>query len=150
MHRGPGVAQELGVGAAAENVVAIDHQYKLGVQVFPVVGVLPAELIDFEKRIFFGCAEVVGNGSFAFAGTKCGLMVLLCLPSPDKFFGLIAQDGLGEGAHLLLVQVGPELYQRHGTVEADVERGIVGIVVALHKREHGRRFGIGPDGAPPE
>src|SRR4029077_13768185 len=83
LHRGPGVAEKLRVGAAAENVVAIDHQYKLGVQVFPVVGILPAELVDFEKRIFFRSTEIMGHGSLAFAGAKRGLMVLLCLPSPD-------------------------------------------------------------------
>src|SRR5258705_13681126 len=90
------------------------------------------------------------HSSFAFARPEYFLVLLFGLPLPDQFFGLVTKYSFSEGPHLLFVQVGPKLHQRHGTIETHIERRIEGIVVAFHEREHGRRFGIRSDGSSPK
>jgi len=65
-HSRPGLAQKRGILSPGKDVVTVDHQDELGVEVLPVVGILPAGLIDGNEGIAFGHAKVVGHCAFLF------------------------------------------------------------------------------------
>ena len=73
------------VFAAGENEIAINHQNKFGIQIFPAVGVLPIEMIYQDKWIFVGDAEIVRDCAFIFADPKVEIVRLLCFPDPNIF-----------------------------------------------------------------
>src|SRR6202158_3354983 len=150
LHGGPGASQEFLVFAASEDEIAINYQDKLGIQVFPAIGVLPTELINLLKGIFVGNTQIVGNRAFGFTDTEAELAGVAGFPNPFHFFAGFLRDGGGEFAHHIFFEVGPEFEEGHGAAEAEAERFAVGIGVALHDRLHGTRLRKGADGAAPE
>jgi len=65
-----------------EDVVAVDHERELGVEVLPVVCVLPAGFIDGDERIAFRYSEVMRDCAFLLALVSYRLTGLIRLPDP--------------------------------------------------------------------
>ena len=142
--------QECFVRFSGQNVVAIDHQHEFGIEILPVVGVLPAGFVDGNKWIAFGHAEIVRDCALFLALVQDGLAGLLRFPDPQALFRPFARHRCGEFAQDLLVDLRPEFQQRHGGVEADVERAVVGVVETFEQREGWRELWVGACRAAPE
>jgi hypothetical protein len=90
------------------------------------------------------------NGAFGFADAETELARVNRLPDPVHSFRSFLRDGGGEFAHHVFFEVGPEFEERHGAIEANIERFVIGIVVALHEGVDRRGLRIGADRAAPE
>src|SRR6202000_2650420 len=76
----PGLPEKSGLVPAGKDVVAVDHQHELGVEIFPVVRVLPAWFIDSYKWIAFRHSQIMGHSADLFALVRDRLSCLRGLP----------------------------------------------------------------------
>ena len=106
---GPCAAEKFGIAAANQHIIVINHQDELGVEVFPVVGVLPARLIDGNEGIALRSAEVVGNRANLLAFVGDWLACLSRISDPESLFWPLPDDGIGKFQQHLFVDVRPEL-----------------------------------------
>ncbi len=142
LDRGPGRAEKRLIGATGENVVAIDHQNKFGVQILPVVCILPSRLVDGIEGIALGHAEIMGNSANLFALVGDGRTTQLRLPHPETLLRPFLRHGIGKLQQDLFVDLRPELEQRQGGVKAHIEGAVVRIIETLQQCEGGRKFWI--------
>ena len=76
------VAQEVEILAAAEDVIAPDHQDVFAIEVAPVGDVLPTVLIDIDERIFIGVSQIVRRGAGRLALDGDEFVLALEHPAP--------------------------------------------------------------------
>ena len=95
-HRRPGLAQKLLILATGQDVIAIDHEHKLRVEIFPVIRVLPAGLVDGDEWIAFGYSEIVRHRPNLLALVSNRLPGLLGLPNPQPLLGPFFRHCIGE------------------------------------------------------
>ena len=105
----PCVAQESLILLSGEDIIAVEHQNKLAVQIFPVTGVLPTELVWLHKWIFLRHAEIVRHRSLRLAHTELQRLGMLCLPIPEIFVGQVLGNGVSKLAKFLFIKLRPEL-----------------------------------------
>ena len=147
---GPGVFQESRIFSPGEHIIAPYHQHKLAVEVFPVIGVLPTELIRNRERVFLRHAKIMRHGSLGFSHAEFWFTGLERLPNPEVLAGQIFRHGVGKLAQNLLVEVGPEFCNRHRAVKQHVESGVIRVVVALHEGKRIGGLGCSSHRFPPE
>ena len=104
----PRVAQKSLILLPGEHVIAIDHQHKFAIQIFPVIGVLPAELVWLHEGIFFRHTEIVRNRSLRLAHAELQRLGMLCLPHPEIFVREILRDCISKLTKFLFVNLRPE------------------------------------------
>ena len=61
--RRPCLAEKCVVGAPCQDVIAINHQYKFGIEIFPVIGILPSWFVHGKKRIALGHSKIMWDGT---------------------------------------------------------------------------------------
>ena len=108
LYRRPCIAQKSLVPLSGEHIIAVNHQDKFAVQIFPVIGVLPAELVWLHKWIFLRHTQIVRNRPFRLAHTELQRLGMLCLPIPEIFVGQVLRHCIGELAKFLFVNLRPE------------------------------------------
>src|SRR5579871_4496201 len=96
LHSGPHIAEELFVGFPGQNIVAVDHQDKFGVEILPIIGVLPAGLVNENEGVAFRYAEIVRDSADFLSLEQDGTARLLRLRDPETEFGILARYGVGE------------------------------------------------------
>src|ERR1700687_1641323 len=77
----------------------------------------------------------MGNRTFLFSFVHHGAAGLLALRHPQSFFWPLARNGFGKLLQYALVDLRPELQQRHRSIETHVESCVIRVVKTLEKRE---------------
>ncbi len=150
LNRRPGITQKFLVLASCQHIVAVNHQHKFRIQIFPAVGVLPTELVDLKKRILCRHSQIVRYCAFRLALPKRQLTSVQRFPDPHHSFIQIARYGIRKRPHHLLVDLRPEFHQRHRSVKPHIQRFVKRIIETFHKRIRERRFRISAHRASPK
>src|SRR5258708_10930077 len=134
-YRRPCLAEKWVRGGPCQGAIQKNPPAKFGIEIFPVIGILPARLVDGYKRIAFRNAKIVRHGADLLALMGDRLAGLLCLPYPQSVFRPLLGYGVSKFPEYLFIDRRPKFQQRQRRIETNIECAVIRIVETLEQCE---------------